>query len=79
MILGYGGFLFGFWLLFQSFSKSNPFIGVLGGGLILGAMSMTVVRRRPDTSTAISCSSRPEEDDSTDLINGCDKGSKLPP
>ena len=41
-VLGYAGIMLGFWLLFQGFSKPNPALGVLGGALILGAMSLMV-------------------------------------
>ncbi len=45
-ILGYGGILLGFWLLYQAFSKANPALGLLGGAAILASMYLIVVSRR---------------------------------
>ena len=45
-LLGYGGILLGFWLLYQAFSNANPALGVLGGAVILAAMYLIVANRR---------------------------------
>ena len=78
-VLGYAGIVSGFWLLFQGFSKSNPGLGVLGGALILGAMSLMVAGRRYDPVPLATPSTNLEEDGPVDSLDGSDKGSKLPP
>lgn len=77
--LGYAGIVTGFWLLFQGFSKPNPGLGVLGGVLILGAMSLLVANRRYDPMPLIAPSTSEKEDGPIDSLNGGDESSKLPP
>ena len=45
-LLAYSLFLFGFWLLFQAFEKSNVLLGVGGGAAVLVAMWAMVGFRR---------------------------------
>ena len=78
-VLGYAGILLGFWLLFQGFSKPNPGLGILGGAVILGAMSLMVAGRRQDPVPLMARSNKEEEDDSIDPIDGGNQGGKLPP
>jgi hypothetical protein len=77
--LGYAGIVLGFWLLYQGFSKPNPGFGVLGGALILGALSLMVANRRYDSVPLATPSTSQEEDRPIDSLDGGDQGSKLPP
>ena len=77
--LGYAGIVLGFWLLFQGFSRPNAALGVLGGAVILGAMSLMVTGRRQDSAPLMARSTNEEEDESIDSLDGCDQGGKLPP
>ena len=78
-MLGYAGIVSGFWLLFQAFSRSHPGLGVLGGALILGAMSLMVAGRRYDLVPLVAPSTNLEEDGPIDSLDGSNQGSKLPP
>ena len=48
-LLAYSLFLFGFWLLFQAFERSNVLLGVGGGAAVLVAMWAMVGFRRSYT------------------------------
>ena len=51
----YALFVWGFWLLFQSFERSNIAIGVAGGAAILAAMwAMVGFRRPPSVKSRVS-------------------------
>ncbi len=78
-LLAYAGIVLGFWLLFQGFSKPNPALGVLGGALILGAMSLMVAGRRQDPAPLTARSTNEREDDSIDPLDGGNQGGKLSP
>ena len=58
-LLGYGGLVLGFWLLFQGFLRPNPLLGILGGGAILGGMYLMVAIRRSPTNRSLG---QPEAD-----------------
>ncbi|PKB58732.1 MAG: hypothetical protein BZY83_05720 [SAR202 cluster bacterium Casp-Chloro-G2] len=43
----YGVLVLGFWLLFQGFERSVPFVGIIGGALVIAGMYlMTGVWRK---------------------------------
>ena len=48
-LVAYALFLFGFWLLFQAFERSNILLGVGGGAAVLVAMWAMVGFRRSYT------------------------------
>ena len=62
-VLGYGGILLGFWLLYQAFSDSNPALGLLGGAAILASMYLIVVSRRQGPAANMPRSTDNERDD----------------
>ena len=61
-VLGYGGILLGFWLLYQAFSNANPALGLLGGAAILASMNLIVVNRRQGQASDTPHSSDTEGD-----------------
>lgn len=61
-VLGYGGILLGFWLLYQAFSNTNPALGLLGGAAILASMYLIVVSRRQGPAANASRSTDNEGD-----------------
>ena len=77
--LGYAGIVLGFWLLYQGFSRPNPALGVVGGAVILAAMSLMVAGRRQEPASLITRPINKEEHDFIDPLDGGNQGSKLPP
>lgn len=61
-LLGYGGILLGFWLLYHAFSQANPALGLLGGAAILASMYLIVVNRRQGPAASAPRSADNEED-----------------
>ena len=78
-VLGYAGIVLGFWLLYQGFSRPSPGLGVLGGIVILAAMSLMVAVRRQESASLMARPKNEEEDDFIDPLDGSNQGSKLPP
>ncbi len=79
-LTSYAMFAVGFWLLFLGFSRPSIPLGILGGGVILGAMYLMVAARRGDPSQPLAESPDGEQEGNpSDSFNGGDKGGKLPP
>ena len=77
--LSYAGIAFGFWLLFQGFSKPSPALGIVGGVMILVAMYLMVQGRQARFSPPTADLDDNEEDDPVDSLDGGDSRGKLPP
>jgi hypothetical protein len=74
-LLGYAAFGLGFWLLFLSFSRSNPLLGVLGAIAVLVAMYLMVLAKKANPATQRDAHVDKEAEESGDSIDGSDQGS----
>ncbi len=80
--LSYAGIAFGFWLLFQAFSRPNPALGIAGGAMILAAMYLLVQGRQGKAgppAPGLDDSPANSKEESVDSLDGGGPGGKLPP